>query len=216
MGAMKPGLVLTDRRTGLPSVRFAGAPLRRPRFLLRDTVSRADSALTLGNSEIGGAWTVGNLADTSLPAWGVSGGQAYIVTVSGTDTHAWAESYGADCAIEADVAIASEASSGSTGFVFRRASTGNYWIARLNNAANTISLLLASGGVRSFPASTALTLADGQIVRLRVNLAGPVIRVYADGVLKITHSDSTHQTATKHGLYSFTTADRFNNFTVTS
>lgn len=186
------------------------------RYLLRDTFTRADSALTLGNSEIGSAWTVGNLTDTSTPVWGISGNQAYIATVSGTDTHAWADAGSADCTIEADVAVASEASSGSTGFVFRRASTGNYWIARMNNAANTISLLLASGGVRSFPASTALTLADGQVVRLRVELRGAVIRVYADGVLKITHSDSTHSTATKHGLYSFTTADRFDNFAVTS
>jgi len=38
---MKPGLVLTDRRTGLPSVRFAGAPLLRPRYLLRHTFSGA-------------------------------------------------------------------------------------------------------------------------------------------------------------------------------
>lgn len=186
------------------------------RWLLRDTFSRADSAVTLGNAEAGGAWTVGNLGDTSLPVWGISGNQARIVTVSGTDTHAWADAGKADCTIEADVTIASEASSGSTGIVFRRASTGNYWIARLNNAANTISLLLASGGVRSFPASTALTLADGQVVRLRVELRGAVIRVYADGVRMITHNDATHQTGTKHGLYSFTTTDRFDNFAVTT
>lgn len=183
------------------------------RFLVRDTFTRADSALTLGNAEIGGAWTDGDSDDTSGPVFGVASGRAYRESGAGLDLYSYQETGRADCTIEADIDIDTSASSALHGLLFRRVSTGNYWAARVQNSTNQLSLLLNNGGARSAAATVALSLADGQTIRMRVTLIGQLILVYVDGTLLITHSSEVHVAGTQHGLYtSASTVVRWDNF----
>lgn len=178
-----------------------GVILRSRRYLLRDSFSRPYNASSLGTADAGGAWTVGNAADATLPTWGLSGGQAYLPAAGGVDPHAWLESNRSDGILEALISVDTAASTNQQGLIFRRASTGNYILARLSNAADTVALLENVAGVRNTVDSASVTIADGSTRRLRVRLNGPLIRVYVDGVLLITYQSTAHQTATKHGLY---------------
>lgn len=179
--------------------------------VVSDTFTRADSALTLGNAETGQAWGTAS-------TWGVASGKGYLVnaTGGGSDPHAWVDSGVANGAIACDVTVSTTVENGLEGLLFNRLDGSNYFVVRISNNSDTISILRNLAGVRSTIASVALVLADAQTVAVRVVRAGSSILVYADGLLMISTTDSSHATATAHGVYASKVASaRFDNFRVT-
>lgn len=176
--------------------------IQPPANYFADTFTRADSSTTLGTSESGQAWAVGNNGDAAtLPTFGIQSGQAYCLN-PGTqvDTHAWIETGLSDCAISANVTVCTAASGDWVGLLFRRQDSSNYFWVRLDNGNDAVAIVRNLAGTRSVPSSAALTLTDGQVVALQIVLSGSSIKVFCDGVLKITYTDTNMQTATKHGL----------------
>jgi hypothetical protein len=198
VGALYRRAVLADAPVGFWRLSEAV-----PATLVADTFDRADSALSLGTASDGGAWTVGDSGDAAtLPTYGIASNKAYLAA-PGTqnDPYAWRDAGAADCVVVVDVGVGTSASGSASGLLVRRADSSNYFWIDLYNQGDQVRIGRNLAGVRSIVASTALTIADAQTIRLRVELSGSTFRVYCDGVLKITYTDTNSQAATKHGLY---------------
>ncbi len=178
----------------------ARASLLLPRAVA-DDFERADSATTAGRAPNGSPWTIGNATDSfSTLAGGITSRKLVLAAVNGTDPHLHVECGDPNGVLRCRVGISLAATVSAEGPLLRRRDANNYLAVRLNNSADTISILKNLATVRSTPASTALTLADGQTVDVVVVMTPANIKVYADGVLKLTYADADHQRGTKHGV----------------
>lgn len=148
--------------------------------------------LTSGRVAAKGTWSANNLG-----TWAVNrddnGGYAY--------PPATGRSYQLAPATTADgnVAVTYRYVPGSgrlMGVVFRWSDANNFWIATQTGVYKVVA-----GAARANPASGALTYAtfvDGD--RMRVELNGNTIKVYKNGALLGTATDSFNSTATRHGV----------------
>jgi hypothetical protein len=174
-------------------------------LLTRDDFARADSTTSLGATEDGRPWTPGNgSADAVGVLGGVTSRKAVMAAVTGTDPHLWVRCDSPNGVLEVDVDVSLAATNSFEGLLARRVNASNYLLIRLSNNADTVSILRNLAGVRSTAASTALTLANGQRVRLRAVMTPATVKVYADGVLKLTYADVALQGGTRHGIFGLT------------
>ena len=171
---------------------------------VKDTFTRADSALTLGNAETGQAWSA--LGGT----WGISSNQAYAVN-DGNDFYAVAESGLPDPIVEVTYAVVAD----TQRLVFRASDVNNLWI--ISNQSGAWKLLKrVTGAYTQVSTDYTAASANGDIVR--VILRGATISVYINGTLRIGPvADSFNPTATHHGIGHAVmggTAARWDNFRV--
>lgn len=194
MGAVLPSAVLTNRAVGLPALRLPGGPLVRPRYLLRDTFSRADGAI--GNAEIGGAWGGG------VASWKISSGKAV-------------ENNSSNNFMTLDAHIPGSVELGALITTSRATSHGTHLYARCNadlsnrfsithesnGTTNTWNLYRVDGGVFTLLGSYQPALAaNGYTWTIRVRFVGSLIVVNIDGVDRISVTDSAHLKQTIWGI----------------
>jgi hypothetical protein len=162
-----------------------------------------DSANTLARAETGQSWTA--LSGT----WGTRRYQAYLSAPSGDG----------NCAAVLDAGVAdanisvqlNDVNGGSTqGIVFRATDAHNFFFARGFNT--NIQVFRIQAGALVQLGSYAGGINEGDV--LAVELLGPGIVVKQNGILRLTLTDSFNQSATRHGLFTDSTAPGFKHFVV--
>lgn len=187
---------------------LAVATPRRARVI--DSFDRADSALSLGTADTLQAWTA------HLGTWGITGGRAY--NVSGTSNgRATLDAGTVDLTAEMEITGANLAGFAPM-LIFRAIDANNFLAAGLFNGS--VILYSYEGGF-TVVASAAQTTTDGVTYTVRVVASGTPVRISVDGVEKINHTLTgsvatkfTGQAATRVGMRSNATGDRFNNLRV--
>lgn len=170
-----------------------------------DAFNRADSALTLGSADVGGAWT------EAVGTWGISSNAAYQVVSVGQDL-AYIDSGVANCTIRCTYSVAAQNSQRITA---RISDTSNYLILQTesNNAYKLYKFVAAAGTLLG---NYNATPANGDALMMVLN--GSNIDVYLNGVLRISASDSFNSTQTPHGIggANNATGARWDDFSVKS
>lgn len=172
----------------LERVLFSGPPV-----MLRDRFNRGDSATSIGAAETGQAWA------NTTGTWGISGGAAYSASDANGDL-ALVDCGLVDGVFQAD--ITADFSTWRLPSLMFRATDANNWL-RVYLFNGNIFLGYISGGSGSDLANVAMTTTNGQTYRVRVEAFGTAVRVYVDGVLKITFTLSSSAAAlagTKTGI----------------
>jgi hypothetical protein len=152
--------------------------------IVRDTFTRADSAITLGSAETGQAWSA--LAGT----WGISSNKAYLVTDTGQAV-AVLDAGVADYTYTIDLTTSPTASRVDCGIVFRATDNNNYLLLALNKivGANTIKLWKNSGGAfGALQTVDPAELAENTLYAVRAVLNGNSIVIQLNGVEKINYT----------------------------
>lgn len=168
--------------------------------VVSDTFTRADSAVTLGSAEVGGAWTA--LDGT----WGISSNQAYTPT-PGTVGVALVTTTVSDCTVTVTTATVVA----DNGIIVRLTDVSNFvraifeggtWFIQKNVAASFTTI-----------ASVAGANSNGDIIALKAS--GNNYTLTLNGSVILTGSDAFNATAVKHGLTSINSTGRFDNFRIT-
>ena len=182
---------------------------------LLDSFDRADSALTLGSADIGGAWAV------AVGTWGIAANKAYCVVGDGL---AYIDAGDINmlltCTINADMTAFDYS---QACLAFRLVDSDDYLWIRPTLAG--LQLLKTDGGAESTLATGATALSSFSDYAIEVRAIGNSIVVLLDGVSEITYTlaggDATKYsgtTATQYGLRHRTDggsyAARWDDFTV--
>lgn len=169
----------------------------RRRYLLRDTFSRADSALTLGTPDLGPSPTV--LSGT----WGISSGRAYNASDLDGNLVVW-DLATPNGTFEATVrgTLASGTDFRLADLVVRVLDTSNY--IRIVCGAGAFNVQKADGGAVSNLVATGLAWADDTDYRIKVVMSGNLIRVWRDGANLLSYTlaggDTKYAAYTRHGF----------------
>lgn len=173
--------------------------------VVSDSFDRADSGTSMGTADTGQVWTP--LAGT----WGIDTNRGYSVGSDPADRQVVVESGVSDPTVAVDVPVLD--SGGGTGLLFRGVDANNYWI--FTSEGTRWALYKRVTGTHTLVGSFTETPTIG---RWEVACSGSSITCKIDSVTKVTATDTTHQTATRHGLRIFrqsaTSSSRFDNFTV--
>lgn len=173
-----------------------------------DDFNRADNSSSLGTSSSGHVWSAEN------GTWGISSNQAHMNT-STANAVAVVESGVADCTVQVTLAALAGFRPGLT---FRFVDDSNYWVWYRVTTTSYQCWKRVSGTFTLMHDATGLTVADGDVIK--VVLSGTSIALYHQGSLITTLTSQTdHQTATKHGMYSeigLPTNTRWDDFSVTT
>lgn len=182
----------TDSSHSLLAARIAEAigvppayPL--PPTYVRDPFNRVDGAL--GTAPSGQAWSVvsGAAAIASKKAAFSTAGTALIESAFG----------------DVDVSALVTAGSGSrAGVVFRAVDDANRWYASVDPTGGNVELWATQTGGTVNVATVAAGIAAGGTYHLRAVAVGTAIRVYVNGISKISVSNTLLQTASKVGIRS--------------
>lgn len=169
-----------------------------PVYVVSDTFTRSDGAL--GNAETGQAWL------TTGGTWAISNGAVTCTTNTGS-YYAYLESGKSDIDIAADLIFA-----GNAGLVFRMVDANNMLFVRIAGAGPQLGLYKSVSGSNTSIGGYTFTPVSGTTYRVRVVASGSSIQVYLDGILVITVTDTTYQTATKVGFRSGSSvSEKFDN-----
>lgn len=163
-----------------------GAPGPGVTTYISDSFNRADSAVSLGSADIGGAWTA------TTGTWGISSNKGYLVTDAGQDV-AQIDSGVANCTIRC---LYSTVGANSQRLVFRFTDASNFLICQTEGTAYKVYKYVAGGFTQL--GTYSVTPADGD--QIMVVLNGSNIDFYLNGTLRISVSDAFNNTATRHGL----------------
>lgn len=180
--------------------------------LVSDSFDRADSTTSLGTADSGQTWTA--LAGT----WGIQTNRAYGVGTSPIDKQVVVESGASDVTVSVDVAVFdTDPVSIGPGIVFRAVDASNYLLFCAETAGRW-ALYKRVNGNHTEIASMSETPVAG---KYEVTCSGSTITCKVGGVTKITATDTTHQTATRHGIRDYknsttASANRFDNFKIES
>lgn len=176
--------------------------------IVSDNFNRTDSATTLG-----GNWVTSVVGTTAVPVWGVKTNQAYFVSSpSGSDFLAYQETSNADnitVSVDMPVILTS-----GTRLVWRIQDSSNFYVIQPNNATSSALYKRKNNSWVVISSSIATPIPNGATVK--VQLIGSTHKVYINGTLAYTFTDTDFQAATKHGMsttYGDTTG-RFDNFSV--
>lgn len=176
-----------------------------------DDFNRADSAVSLGTSTSGHAWTA------DLGTWGISSNTAYCPTLSGGTGRATVN-YGArDCTLEVTISTVQRPFGLVMGYAgdpltqiqvrcFIIIGIHRTQFILLRNGESSLNLLTVDGEV----------WADGDV--LGAELAGSTFKLFRNGVqIGTTVNDSRINdiVGTNHGLRAEITTVRFDNFSIT-
>ena len=149
---------------------------------VQDTFTRADSASTMGTTEVGSkTWTAG------AGTWGISSNKAYSVTDANSDK-ATLDSGLADAHLRCTVRGTFNHATNyrMSVLTFRYIDANNFLMVDLYNG--NVRLGKVDVGVTSNLASVAQTTADDTDYAVRVEYVGTSVLVYVNEVLKITHT----------------------------
>lgn len=152
-----------------------------------DTFNRADSAVSLGSADVGGAWTA------SVGTWGISSNVAYQVADAGQDV-AQIDSTVANCTIRCTYSVASP---NSQRIIFRFSDTSNYWLLQ-TEGGTAYKLYKYVAAAFTLAGTYSTTPANGDVLMIVLN--GNQIDAYLNGVLRISTTDAHNSTATRHGI----------------
>lgn len=168
-----------------------------------DGFTRADSASTLGNAEVGGAWTA------HAGTWGITGNKAYKAATN-TSCIASINVGAANC--DASIVVHTAAGS-SSGLVVRATDNGNYIFATPSIFFGFMQLYKVVGGVFTQLGTNGFAAAVNADLTVRIRIVGTVIQVYLNGVLDANLSgdysaslSGTLLTATRVGMRDDTAA----------
>jgi hypothetical protein len=155
---------------------------RPTKTLFSDTFSRADNATTLGNAEVGGAWTAQN------GTWGVTGGEGYCVSdVDGNilvgNIGLNLKSYTFTVSIKGTISGASNQRRLNP--IFKYIDSTNFWY--VSFSAGTLSLRKVDTDNFTTQSSISLTTLDDVYYKIKVVCSGSNIQVYVDGILRISY-----------------------------
>ena len=148
--------------------------------IISDSFTRANSAVTLGNTETGQAWTTGS------GTWGISTGRAYCVTAVTGDTRfieTNTPDYTAECILNG---ILMTGNVSFPSLVIHGLDVNNYIYARLYNG--NLELYKKDGGVVTSLASVATTTSDNTDYLVKVSCLGNVIKISVNNALLITYT----------------------------
>lgn len=163
-----------------------------------DAFNRPDDALSLGKADTGQAW------QTAGASWGLGGGKAYCLDPL-TTGYAY-QDCDADGIASLDVKF-----SVNEGLAFRYVDALNQLTARVGSGG--LNLFKNTAGTNTSIGAYGYTPVVGSWYNIRISFFGSLIRVYLDGVERITVTETYLQTATKCGLKaSNSTAGEFDNF----
>lgn len=159
-----------------------------------DSFNRSDSE-SLGTADTGQVWSGG---------FGITSNQAHS-TVASVDTFDTVDSSMPDCTVSVKMV---NLSTGSWSGPCARYTDANnvYWI---ETNGTTIYLKKKEAGAAANLGSGTGAYA-GCTLRIKVN--GSSIKAYVDDIEKISATSTFNQTATRHGLKSYTTAQLFDDF----
>lgn len=172
----------------------ADAVLYRTSPIALDNFARANSTTSLGTAPLGGAWTAG------LGTWGITSKAGKIQTGDAAGHNvAVVEANTADGVIELEYL---KASTYNVGLIYRYASSTSYCLLQAKNGQ--INLYENNGGTFTNVSGT-LFITNYFYGRLRVVLRGNVVFIYLfDRLLGRYASRTFNNTATKHGIYTWT------------
>ncbi|HEX9105681.1 MAG TPA: SGNH/GDSL hydrolase family protein, partial [Longimicrobiales bacterium] len=176
--------------------------LRGGRLLGRDQFNRADNAASLGNADAGGAW------QAVTGTWGIAANQAYCAVVGGQNL-AVLEAGRADVALSLALATPSD----YCGIAFRVQDANNFLVFNrfLDGAVYRYSLQERVAGVWAQLGTTNATIsAAGDVLSVVAN--GSSVKCYVNGLLLYDQVTTRFQGSTRHGLYTFETTTRLENF----
>jgi hypothetical protein len=171
-----------------------------------DNFNRADSSTALGTPSDGGSdWVEGSLTT----AYGISSNHAYTVNSTGYDL-AYLESSQSDCTVQVTL-------SGNlgvfVGLCCRLSDASNYWW--IGGVSGTLLIDKIVAGSQTTVNTTSGTFVSGDVIA--VILSGSTITLQQNGSSVLTATDSFNQTATKHGLWTFSggSSPRWDDFSIT-
>lgn len=193
--------------------RFDTTPVVDPTTVVVDRFNRSNSTTAMGTAETGQTWT------PRLGTWGINNGTAYVVSNVVATTYSTVVDAGvADCTVTVTLA-ALIAGNGNVGITFRNVDSNNWWrfIADPANSRLYLQRNLA-GSPLTYDTINSVTISAGDV--LSVVLDGDSIACYHNGVARILRTNSSHNTATHHGLIVSTSnpasnASRWEDFSVT-
>lgn len=179
----------------------------QPAPSITETFSNTDGTNLHGKATTTGGktWTVGN------GTFDCNSGKGRATAVTGS-AYATIASGLADFDMSCDVLVAAGT---VDGVIFRMVDGSNYWRVDLQASNDRIVVARAVAGVETNYISGTFTVDTGVTYVVRVTGVAGAINVYVDGVLRRTISDTTHATATKHGIIAASTTTRFDNLTLT-
>jgi len=177
---------------------------------LSDSFNRADSTTTLGSTD-GGTLSLRAWVMYGAATYGIAGNTAYNAT--GGEGVAAVETSDADVTITVPLTVGVSAANPDMAVVFRLVDASNFLYAQVNGGGLQVGKKVGNifanlGSPYSF------TPVDGTIYTVKVVTVGSSIEVFLDGVSRVAFNDTTHQTATKHGLRLFESTDRADSFEV--
>ena len=175
---------------------MAGGPV----YVLRDLFIGPDGqALTAHYAEAGGPWTVRS-GTPQIEANRLKD------TAPGGDARYTQQSLRSDGSLR--VTLRSSVIDGSTGFgiLFREADDQSALLCQLEGGVNLKMYRRTAGGGYTQIGIAGFTPVADTDYRMRLELAGSSLEAYIDDVLKLTVSESTNQSATRHGFRNTTTA----------
>jgi hypothetical protein len=182
--------------------------------LVHDTFTRADSATTLGNTELPGTpWVPLAQGVGTTSTWGILTNRAYMATNTGGALYELAvvPTGLADVDVQAVVAWGANAG-GVFGLALRCKDKDNVISFRLGEATDDLIVRKTVGGVSTTIASAAVTINTNTAYRLRVVVVGSLLKAYVNGVLLITVSETDLQSETQHGLFAQTSGSTLYTF----
>jgi hypothetical protein len=174
-----------------------------PAKTISDTFTRADSGVTIGSAETGGAYTV-------TGTWGISSNQGQSLDTSGLATYARIASGIADGLLEVTVTGAGITS--EMGLVFRYVDSTNYWRAYYTGVNFVVDRTVASVVTTEYTVADAASSGTIAVTMMQDKIA---VHRGTNGVTYgTTITSSVHQSATIHGLMTnqTVTTGRFDNF----
>lgn len=174
---------------------------------ITDTFTAANGTNLNGRTTETGSktWTVGN------GVFDINTNKVRPTTVSGS-AYATLDAGAANIDMSVDVTI------GATtvdGLLFRFVDGANYWRVDLVTGTDRLHLIRSTAGAEDGSISGAVSLDVGNTYTIRVVTSGTSISAYVNGVLIASTTNSTHQTATKHGIIAGSTNTRFDNLSIT-
>jgi hypothetical protein len=157
-----------------------------------DSFNRADSAVTLGSTDTGQAWTAHS------GTWGITGNQAYCaVDDAGHNVATFAAA--ADGTLQVTLVDPAGGSGGAAWLVFRSAADASQFIYLECSTIAPCQLYTYDAGV-AVALDTGSPVAAGAGDVVEIVLLGTAIEVYVNDVLVIEATSSFQQTATRVGL----------------
>lgn len=169
-----------------------------------DDFNRADSSSSLGTpSDGGGAWTA------LVGTWGIASNTGYLATDAGDSQDVAVLDSGTS---DVDVQVTLATLTSTPGLILRAADSNNYLL--LQTTTSGFTMYRRASGSFTGIGSWSGTTASGDVIKFQGN--GTTVKAFHAGVERISVTESSGQTNTKHGIYSFvSTGPRFDDFSIT-